>query len=143
MESIINFGQNIAFKLSKYIKIPETVAVIMDGNRRFAKTKKIEKIKGHTEGYYTLINFCDWSLKLGVKKIIAYAFSIDNFNRSEEEINGLMSLIKDQFAKLSEKDNFLMQNGIKVIFIGNKSFLTKEIVEITDKIERNTAENTK
>ncbi len=65
---------------------PSHVAFIMDGNRRFALGKNMEKIRGHKQGYSKMVDVIHWCLELGVPCISVYAFSIDNFQRPEEEV---------------------------------------------------------
>ena len=64
----------------------------MDGNRRYAKMKNFKEIQGHTDGMETLLNLLKWSIGLNIEELTVFAFSIDNFKRTEEEINGLMNL---------------------------------------------------
>lgn len=130
--------------LSK-MNIPKSVSVIMDGNRRFAKKKKIEKIKGHSSGSDKLIEFTDWCLRLKVKELTVFAFAIDNFNRSKEEIDGLMNIFRDKFKITSEKDdendNYFIKNGIKINIIGNRSMLESDIIEMINELEQKTSKN--
>lgn len=94
--------------------IPKHVAIIMDGNRRFAKKMHIECGKGHAMGFEKLREvalFCslltcqtlEWCLDVGIQVVTVYAFSIENFKRPKDEVDGLMKLAKEKFLKLLEK----------------------------------------
>lgn len=76
----------------------------MDGNRRFAKKNNVKKIEGHTKGFDKLAETLQWCLDLGIPEVTVYAFSIENFKRSPEEVETLMSLAKEKFAYLLEKE---------------------------------------
>jgi ditrans,polycis-polyprenyl diphosphate synthase len=121
--------------------IPKSVAIIMDGNRRYAQKKHVEKIKGHEDGMTKLLQVLLWCIDLGIKELTVFAFSIDNFNRSKEEFDALMNLIKEKFSKLSEKNEFMNKYGVKICIYGNVSFFDNEIREILNKIERDTEGN--
>ena len=74
-------------------KIPKHVAIIMDGNRRFSKMQgNVSAIEGHKRGVDTLENVLEWCIDLGINIVTVYAFSTENFKRSEEEVNDLMKL---------------------------------------------------
>ena len=74
--------------------IPKRIGIIMDGNRRYARSRHFEDIEGHKDGVKTLINLLNWSISLNIEELTVFAFSIDNFNRKEEEINNLRNLFK-------------------------------------------------
>ena len=83
------------------------IAVILDGNRRFAKNNKKESYMGHKAGGETLKNFLLWCDELGIKEVTLYAFSMQNFNRSEKEKNTclscLMIILQNQLKQKSLK----------------------------------------
>ena len=140
--SIYNGFRNIGSYIMKNSYMPKSVAVIMDGNRRFAKNKNIQKIKGHEQGLTTLLQFCEWCVKLDIKELIAYAFSIDNFNRSEEEVTGIKNLIRLKFKKLYEEKEFFQKLNIKVQIIGRVDYFDQDIVDIFKDVEEKTSKNT-
>jgi ditrans,polycis-polyprenyl diphosphate synthase len=127
------------FKIGGHI--PKSVAIIMDGNRRYAQKKKVEKIKGHEDGLNKLLQVLSWCIDLEVKELTVFAFSIDNFNRPKEEVDALMFLAREKFAKLSEKNEILTKYGVKVEFYGNLSYLDEEMQSIFNKMEEDTAIN--
>ena len=84
--------------------IPKHVAIIMDGNRRFAKKMHYGRaFQGHVLGFEKLKETLHWCLDLGVTEVTVYAFSIENFKRSKEEVDGLMELTKQKIAYLLEE----------------------------------------
>jgi len=109
---------------------PRHVALIMDGNRRFAKKCSIEKIEGHVQGFNKLAETLEWCLDLGIKEVTVYAFSIENFKRPKEEVDGLMDLAVEKFKKLLEEKDKLMEQELCVRVIGNLSLLPKDLQKI-------------
>lgn len=114
----------------------------MDGNRRYALKNKVDKIRGHEDGLKKLIEVVDWSLYFEVREVTAYAFSIDNFNRSKEEFDNLIKLAKERFTFLTEKGEYFDQKNIRVCFYGNLDILNdKELVNKFRKMEKETEKN--
>lgn len=99
----------------KEMENPKNIAIIMDGNRRWARSRGLHDQKGHTAGYEKLLELLDWVAEAGVPHVTVFAFSTENWKRSEEEINHLQSLI----CRLGDKDKKrLIKEGVKVTFIG-------------------------
>lgn len=126
-------------KIGAYI--PKSVAVIMDGNRRYAEKKNFQKIKGHEDGLNKLLDVLLWCIELEIKELSVFAFSIDNFNRSKEEVDSLMTLAKEKFARLAEKNELLNEYGVKVCFYGNIDFLDDEMRNTIKQMEEQTDSN--
>jgi ditrans,polycis-polyprenyl diphosphate synthase len=122
-------------------QVPKSIAIIMDGNRRYAQQKKVEKIKGHEDGLSKLLQVVSWCLDFQIKELTVFAFSIDNFNRPKEEIDALMLLAKEKFAVLSEKNEYLQRYGVKICFYGNLSYLGEELNECFLKMMKDTEKN--
>ena len=115
---------------------PRSVAIIMDGNRRWARSKNLSDQEGHTAGYEKLIEFLDWAIELEVRYVTIYAFSTENWKRSQKEIDHLQKLIR----RLGEKDKKrLIEKEIKVTFIGEHGRFS----EATRKRIKETEEATK
>ncbi|XP_055716990.1 dehydrodolichyl diphosphate synthase complex subunit DHDDS [Phlebotomus papatasi] len=125
--------QRFAVSVVKVGKIPDHIAFIMDGNRRFAKKIQVEKAEGHSRGFEKLSNVLQWCLDLGVKEVTVYAFSIENFKRSKDEVDALLNLASDKFDKLIEEKDKLNENGICIRIIGNLEMLP---VSLQQKIAR-------
>ncbi len=107
-------------------RIPEHIAIIMDGNGRWAREKGLERIDGHWEGYRSLMRTVYAADALGVKYLTVFGFSSENWQRPKEEVDGLMGLIL--FAMKAEIDE-LEENEIRVLFSGRIHELIPEIQE--------------
>ena len=84
--------------------IPKHVAIIMDGNRRFARKMHYNKtFRGHVLGFDKFMETLEWCLDLGITELTVYAFSIENFKRPKEEVDGLMELAKQKVTKLLDE----------------------------------------
>lgn len=114
--------------------LPKHIAVIMDGNRRFARELKISKDRGHFLGKEKLEEFLDWCFDIGIKIVTVYAFSTENFKRDSSEIQYLMDLYADSFNDLL-KDERITRNRIKVRLIGKTELLPENVREAARKVE--------
>lgn len=118
------------------------LAIVLDGNRRFAKRLLLEPWRGHEMGAEKIENLFDWAKEVGIKQVTLYCFSIENFNRPEKEKNFLINLFKKEFRKYlgSEK---LKENGIKIRFIGERKRFDNELQELMNRVELETEKNSK
>ena len=115
--------------------IPNHVAIIMDGNGRWATRQGLKRQEGHYAGYKRLKKTALYILDKGVKYLSVFAFSTENFKRSKEEVDYLMNL----FIKAFKSDkNFFIKNDIKVIFSGRKEPLSDEVYNVMKEIEKST-----
>lgn len=130
-DSDLTWIQKLAVNIIKCGSIPNHVAFIMDGNRRFAtKTNLSSKTEGHVKGFGKLSEALQWCLDIGIKEVTVYAFSIENFKRSEDEVNTLMTLAREKFIKLIEEKDKLMERGICIRIVGNLSMLPIDIQKL-------------
>lgn len=119
--------------------LPKHIAIIMDGNRRWAKAKGLPVSLGHKEGAKTLEKIVRYANKIGIKHITVYAFSTENWKRTEEEVSALMSLIQnylDDYSKRADSEN------IKVNIIGNRNGLSKKMKSGIERCIERTKNNT-
>ena len=119
--------------------LPVHVAIIMDGNRRWAKQRGLDIKVGHKEGAKTLEKIVRYAKKVGIKYITVYAFSTENWKRSEDEVGALMLLLQaylDSYAKRADTE------GIKVKVLGDISVLPKGMQSTIGKLEKRTKDNT-
>lgn len=124
----------------KELKIPKHMAIILDGNGRWAKEKGMIRSAGHSAGFENLKKIVPYIFKKGVSILSVFAFSTENFKRSEKEVSFLMNLFVDKFKKEKE---FYMEENIKVIFSGRiSSPLPKNVQEALMELEALTSENT-
>jgi len=133
--------ERLAINVIKVGSIPRHVAVIMDGNRRFAKQQGVATIEGHTKGFDKLAETLQWCRELGVKEVTVYAFSIENFKREQKEVEALLKLAKEKFEVLVSEEEKLKQHGVKVKIIGNISYLPKDVQDVIKKAEKVTENN--
>lgn len=113
------------------------IALIPDGNRRWAKNKNLPSFEGHKRGYQNFINFCKWCKKRNIQMITAFGFSTENWNRKDKEINYLMKLFEMRLKK-NKKDT-----DIKINIIGNKRKLPISLQKIIREVEKKTKNNKK
>lgn len=125
--------------------VPAHVAFIMDGNRRFAKSKDIPLRKGHEAGGETLLTLVYICKTLGVKCISAYAFSIENFNRPREEVETLMNLFGDKLDEFAQKANDYKDPlyGSSLRIVGDRSLISPELRERIENVEKLTENSEK
>ena len=140
----INTALKLALKKTprtsdEFDKLPEHVAIIMDGNGRWARKHKLSVSKGHRQGTETLREIIRHTDDLGIKALSRYAFSTENWKRSEEEVAALMHLILDFFA--SEIDELDAKN-VRILILGDKSGLPEKQRETLKEAERRTEKNT-
>lgn len=124
-------------------KIPEKIAIIMDGNRRFAQQKlHAEKHEGHSHGLQKLIDTMEWCLELGLKEVGVFALAINNLKRSKKEVEVLFELIKSSFEKFSKERDFFERNGIKVNVCGRIEMLPEDVQKPLHDVMEETKDNT-
>ena len=109
---------------------PKTVAIIMDGNRRWAKKNNLPIPSGHRKGIESLIEIVKTAKKSKIERLIVYAFSTENWSRNNFEVNALMNLIN---FGVDVKLNEIKENGIKLDFIGNLADLPEKAKKGIDK----------
>ena len=121
------------------MKVPNHIAIILDGNGRWAKAKGMPRGYGHIKGCANLESICDDIKDLGVKYLTVYAFSTENWKRSVEEVTGIMNLFRKYLVDSIERSN---NSNMKVNLIGKREGLPEDIVQKMDDLERETAGNT-
>ena len=116
---------------------PEHIAIILDGNRRWAINHSLNPNMGHYYGADRTEKMLRWCLDLGVKTITLYAFSTENFNRSEEEVAELMHLFEEKLQEILKNDD-IHKHKVKVKFIGRLNLLPEEIQGTIERVEEAT-----
>ncbi|MBR1625683.1 MAG: isoprenyl transferase [Bacteroidales bacterium] len=119
-------------------RLPKHIAIIMDGNGRWAKKQNKERVFGHQNGVNAVRNVCEAGAELGVQYLTLYTFSKENWNRPKEEVEALMKMLT---ATISSEEKTLMDNGIKLITIGDLSELNPDIQKALNKIIEITKNN--
>ena len=119
-------------------RIPSHVAIIMDGNGRWAKKKGLARIFGHREGANSVDRITEEAARLGIKALTLYSFSTENWKRSDKEINGLMNLLGSYLDKKFKK---LMDNNIRLNAIGELEKLPSSVREKLSLVIKKTSKN--
>ena len=122
-----------------FAKLPRHVAIIMDGNGRWAKQHKLNVAMGHRQGVETLREIIRHTDDLGIEALTIYAFSTENWNRSKEEVAALMQLILDFFK--SEIDE-LMEKNVRILILGEKDVFPEKQRAVLIEAENRSAKNT-
>jgi len=117
---------------------PEHIAIILDGNRRWATENELNPWLGHMQGAETVEHLLDWCLKFNVKFITLYAFSTENFNRTSQEIEEIMRISEDKFRKLLT-DERIHKNKVHVKVIGRTNLLPEGLRQVIINMENSTA----
>ncbi|MBR3520200.1 MAG: isoprenyl transferase [Paludibacteraceae bacterium] len=120
-------------------RIPQHVAIIMDGNGCWAKSKGLDRIFGHREGVDSVDKVMEAASDLGVKYITLYAFSTENWNRPEQEVNALMEILSQALKKYIEK---ISKNNVRLMVVGDKSRLSQLTLSNLSEAEKMTEMNT-
>lgn len=113
----------------------------MDGNRRYAQKYGMMTSKGHSEGYSALLDCLHWCQELGVSFVSVYAFSIDNYKRTVEEVDTLMSLAEEKLIELSREEEKLGKKGICVKVLGDLSLAPIAVQDAADRVMQATENN--
>jgi len=119
--------------------VPKHLAVIMDGNRRYAESLGILPHEGHIVGKSTLENLSDWCRSLNITYLTVYAFSLENFNRTKEELEPLMDLFEESFRNAGD-DPRVHENRVRVRAIGHREMLPDKVVKAIEYAESRTRE---
>jgi len=113
--------------------LPKHIAIIMDGNRRFARELGLSLEAGHLFGKEKIEEVLDWCFELGIPVLTVYAFSTENFKRSEREVKTLMSLLKQELDQAKE-DSRIHRNKVRVRILGRLEALPKDIQQSAQSI---------
>ena len=138
-----SFFRKCIFSILSVGPLPNHIALIMDGNRRYAKKQNMAEGAGHRAGYLALIKVLSHCYELGVKYVTVYAFSIDNFKRRPEEVHSLMDLMLEKIEELLKEESIVNQYGLRIYFIGNLKLLNEPVRVAAERAMAATAKNTK
>jgi tritrans,polycis-undecaprenyl-diphosphate synthase [geranylgeranyl-diphosphate specific] len=121
--------------------VPNHIAIIQDGNRRYAKQLGIDTASGHRAGADKTEEMLDWAHELGIRHITLYTFSTENFSRKKEEVAHLFALFKEKFTRVMS-DERVKRYRIRVQMVGDRSLLPADLREAVDAAEAATLNNT-
>jgi len=119
-------------------QIPAHVAIVMDGNGRWAKQRGLPRTAGHEAGEASLLDIVHGAIEIGVKEISAYAFSTENWRRSPEEVKFLMGFNRDVIRRRRDEMNDL---GVRICWVGKEQRLWKSVINELQEAEELTAKN--
>ena len=132
------------FKKHKYesqqpVKIPQHIAFICDGNRRWAENRGLPPLMGHKAGISNFENLVDWYIARGVTTLSFFIFSTENWSRSKEEVDFLMDLF---YTEMERNLKHASEKNLRYRIVGSRDGLPKKLADICDKLEDMSAENT-
>ncbi len=117
--------------------IPAHIAIIQDGNRRFARLQNLPRSMGHRAGAARTEEMLDWARELGIRYLTLYSFSTENFQRDPEEVGDLFNLFKEKFKKVTD-DPRVHKDGIRVQIVGDRKLLPDDLRSVIEKAEEST-----
>ena len=123
-------------------KAPNHIAIVLDGNRRYAKKLGLNAWKGHEYGLKKLKDLFKWCEELGIKELTLYTFSTENFNRAKKEIDYLFGLFKNEVGKI-KREKGIFKEGIRFNFIGRIDMFPKAMNESMLEIMEKTKKHSK
>nr|ATD87116.1 cis-prenyltransferase 3 [Parthenium argentatum]ATD87117.1 cis-prenyltransferase 3 [synthetic construct]BCU09029.1 cis-prenyltransferase [synthetic construct] len=135
-------ARKLLFRVISTGPIPQHIAFIMDGNRRFAKKWKLTEGGGHKAGFLALMSVLKYCYEIGVKYVTVYAFSLDNFNRRPDEVQYVMNLMQEKIEGFLKELTIVNKYGVRVLFIGDLKRLYEPVRIAAEKAMEATAHNT-
>lgn len=121
------------------MSVPNHVAIILDGNGRWAKAKGLPRTAGHVQGAKTVEDICEIAYNMGINYLTVYAFSTENWSRPNDEVTALMNLLRSYMKNAIKR---AQKNNMCVRVIGDKSKLAPDLIEKIDELEAITKNNT-
>jgi len=116
------------------------VAIILDGNRRYAKKLMLEPWKGHDFGADKVERLLEWCEEFKIKELTLYTFSMQNFNRPKEEVDYLMGVVK-RMAKKFMQDPRIIEKGVQINIVGRYSLFPQDVIEVCEQVMDKTKNN--
>lgn len=127
----------------RFEKLPEHIAIIMDGNGRWAKKRGLERTKGHKVGAEVFRKICQYASDIGIKYMTFYAFSTENWKRSAAEVGKIMDLLRDYLGEMQEREEENEKAGYNIHFIGSREGMPEDIVALMDIVESRSSDKNK
>lgn len=128
---------------NKFEFLPKHIAIIMDGNGRWAKKRGLERSAGHKEGAKVFKKITEYAAKIGIKYITFYAFSTENWKRSQTEVGNLMDIFRAYLDEMQEREDENEFSGYNIRFIGQMEGLPEDIVNMIKIVEKNSSDKNK
>lgn len=143
VETAVTYLRDLLIRSLQCGPIPEHIAFVMDGNRRYARSRKLETVEGHNLGFEALARILEVCYKSGVKCVTIYAFSIENFKRSRWEVDALMDMAKTKLVQMSAHGELFERYGAKVKILGDRSLIREDVLKQVDRAVEMTKDNGK
>ena len=121
------------------MNVPQHIAIILDGNGRWAKAKGMPRNYGHAQGSKNVEKICEEAWRMGIKYLTVYAFSTENWKRSQDEVSMLFSLIERYLRSLIKKSK---KNNVRCRVIGRRDNMSSSMLQVIEKLEEETKDNT-
>ena len=121
------------------VRVPQHIAFICDGNRRWAENRGLPPLMGHQAGIANFENLVDWFLKRGVSTVTFWVFSTENWNRSQEEVDFLMDLF---YTELKKNMKNAIEKNLRYRVIGSRNRLPEKLAKLCDELEEKSSEHT-
>ena len=123
---------------SEMLSVPQHIAIIMDGNGRWAKQRGLPRNAGHRQGAKVFETICDYCQKIGVKYVTAYAFSTENWKRPQNEVDAILDLLRSYLKEAAKQ----VKRNVCLRFLGDRTPLAPDVQELIEQAERESAANT-
>lgn len=120
------------------VALPRHIAIIMDGNGRWAKKRFMPRSVGHAQGAKVFLDCIDYAREIGLEAVTFYAFSTENWKRPQKEVQAIISLLRDNLVKIMKK----AQKNTRVKILGDISPFPQDVIDDLRKVENETANNT-
>lgn len=141
LEGLCCYLRRCVFAILSVGPVPNHIAFIMDGNRRYAKKRNLGEGDGHRAGFAALLSILRYCYELRVRYVTVYAFSIDNFKRKPKEVETFMELMREKIEELLQQESIIHEYGVRLHFIGNLQLLAEPVRLAVEKAMRVTAHN--
>ncbi len=128
------FGNKKTAETARELKIPRCIAVIMDGNGRWAKKRALPRTAGHSAGANNFKTICRYANSIGVKYMVFYAFSTENWKRPAEEVGAIMRLFENYLEDVAS----MVKENMRLVFIGNRDGVTDRVRTLMENAEKST-----
>ena len=129
--------------IEKGAVLPRHIAIIMDGNGRWAKKRGLERTEGHKVGAEVFRRICQYGSDIGIKYMTFYAFSTENWKRSEFEVETIMNLLRDYLGEMEERQEENETAGYNIHFIGSRKGMPDDITALMDVVEARSTDKNK
>ena len=123
-----------------FSRLPRHVAIILDGNGRWAKKRGLPRTAGHAYGAEAFRRIGNYCKAIGIEYLTVYAFSTENWRRPPEEVSGIMDLFREYLREAEEREQENAQKGLRIRYIGEREGLADDILELVDELERGSAD---